>query len=325
MTVFSVKDALSSAHYDVRPSEVETLTAHKSLAPVRAAIATSRQGSLRALPDDPSHLFTRLGSLVTTLSALVSRLNDTSERGVTVDKESRGATLPPVTPANSSPIATIPSALVEGNTSDFKELLFPAANSDARTDKLENNDIWGGFKQGPTDNCVTVAAIKAAMAKFGTNPRDIYKEVISVGEGFKVTMRDGFPLMITNEELEEAKYGAGFETGNDKGRLFLSAVFLFAVSAKRAQMEDNDGIGHHGFETAMGTLNDGESAGEGLLRLGLKNHMVKTNVRELMQGAIGTIATDSHDMAVVDGYLESYGVRGRLTRGLHWKRGVKLV
>ena len=38
-------------------------------------------------------------------------------------------------------------------------------------------NIFSGFRQGKNGNCVTISAIKAAMQKFGQNPKDIYKSV----------------------------------------------------------------------------------------------------------------------------------------------------
>lgn len=186
-------------------------------------------------------------------------------------------------------------------------------------------DIFSAFYQGPTGNCVTVAAIKAAMARFGHSPHQVFQKVTRLDDGFEVVMRDNYPLKITDEELEEAKYGAGFETTKPGNAVFTSAIFLFAVSAKRAQLENNDDIAKRSFETAMATLNDGEFAGEGLLRLGLKGHMVRTNIKELMRGAIGTIANNGHDLAVMGGYLDVYGNKKRLMRDMHWKAGIKLV
>ncbi|WP_010175759.1 hypothetical protein [Pseudomonas sp. PAMC 25886] len=177
------------------------------------------------------------------------------------------------------------------------------------------DDIWGGFRQGPDGNCVTVSAIKAAMAKFGQSPTDIYKEVKKIAEGYRVTMRDGFALTLSRQELAEGIRGAKF-VGRDK-QMLKDAHFLFAVSAKRAQMENNDGTAKRSFSAAVRSLNDGEDergAGEGFLRLGLKSHMKKVPVSTLAKGTLGMVNRTGHSVAVINGIEELYGKKGGAPR-----------
>ena len=174
------------------------------------------------------------------------------------------------------------------------------------------DDIWSGFRQGPDGNCVTVSAIKAAMHKFGQSPTDIYKEVSKTERGYHVVMRDGFRLTLTHEELKQAAQGARF-VGKDKGML-KDAQFLFAVSAKRAQMENNDGRAARSFSAAIRSLNDGEDergAGEGFLRLGLKKHMKRVAVSVLARGQVGMVNRTGHSVAVIGGKEELWGRKGR--------------
>ena len=174
------------------------------------------------------------------------------------------------------------------------------------------DDIWSGFRQGPDGNCVTVSAIKAAMHKFGQSPTDIYKKVIKTERGYHVAMRDGFRLTLTHEELKQAAQGARF-VGKDKGML-KDAQFLFAVSAKRAQMENNDGRAARSFSAAIRSLNDGEDergAGEGFLRLGLKKHMKRVAVSVLARGQVGMVNRTGHSVAVIGGKEELWGRKGR--------------
>lgn len=177
------------------------------------------------------------------------------------------------------------------------------------------DDIWGGFRQGPDGNCVTVSAIKAAMVKFGQSPTDIYKEVKKIAEGYQVTMRDGFSLTLSRQELAEGIRGAKF-VGRDK-EMLKDAHFLFAVSAKRAQMENNDGTAKRSFSAAVRSLNDGEDergAGEGFLRLGLKAHMKKVPVSTLANGTLGMVNRTGHSVAVINGIEELYGKKGGAPR-----------
>src|SRR5476651_2279683 len=80
------------------------------------------------------------------------------------------------------------------------------------------DDIWGGFRQGPDGNCVTISAIKAAMHRFGQSPTDIYQHVTRLSGGYRVVMRDDFQLTLTDRELAEGARGAKFR-GQDKGML----------------------------------------------------------------------------------------------------------
>jgi len=188
------------------------------------------------------------------------------------------------------------------------------------------NDIWGGFYQGQEGNCVTVSAIKAAMMRFGQSPRDIYQQVVETAGGYEVVMRDSFRLTLTHEELRQAK-GASSFAGSDSA-LLEDANFLFAVSAKRAQLEDNDFRAHESYKVALETLNDTEVPGEALRRLGLSGYMRESNVHELAQGAIGTLADGTHSVAVIDGALDYFGEKQPL-RSSRWMdtslRALKLV
>lgn len=173
-------------------------------------------------------------------------------------------------------------------------------------------DIWSGFRQGPDGNCVTVSAIKAAMHKFGQSPTDIYKRVSKTERGYDIAMRDDFRLTLTHEELKQAAQGARF-VGKDKGML-KDAQFLYAVSAKRAQMENNDGRAARSFSAAIRSLNDGEDergAGEGFLRLGLKKHMKRVAVSVLARGQVGMVNRTGHSVAVIGGKEELWGRKGR--------------
>ncbi|KQM55402.1 hypothetical protein ASE80_19255 [Pseudomonas sp. Leaf15] len=174
------------------------------------------------------------------------------------------------------------------------------------TSGMRVKNIWKDFFQVREGNCVTVSAIKAAMVKFGHHPADIFDTFKSTREGIEVTMKDGVKTAITHAELEMARASAGFA---GRGKVLQHAIVLYALSAKRAQNEDNDYSAHQGYEAALRTLNDGESPGEALGRLGLINHMRKGDVQALKNGAIGTLATAHHSVAVIDGFIDLWGVK----------------
>ena len=187
-------------------------------------------------------------------------------------------------------------------------------------------DIWGGFYQGTPSNCVTVSAIKAAMMRFGQAPADIYRQVMATQSGYEVVMRDGYTLTLTHEQLSKAKAASGLQ-GSDRA-LLDDANFLYAVSARRAQLENNDFRASQSFEVAMETLNDGEFPGQALRRLGLFAYVRESSVDELAKGAIGTLADTGHSVAVIDGALDYYGEK-QLLRSSRWMdtslRALKLV
>ncbi len=187
-------------------------------------------------------------------------------------------------------------------------------------------DIWGGFYQGVEGNCVTVSAIKAAMVRFGQSPESIYKKISATADGYEIVMRDSFKLNVTHEELKKACEASNLK-GSDQA-LLEDANFLYAVSAKRAQLENNDGRGNQSYEVAIQTLNDGEYPGAALRRLGLSAYIRESTVKELVEGAIGTLANTHHSVVVIDGMLDVYGQKRSLAPS-DWQgyflRALKLV
>lgn len=172
----------------------------------------------------------------------------------------------------------------------------------------EQGNIWSGFSQGPDGNCVTVSAIKAAMMQFGSKPTDVFKEVQQNGDGFNVTMRDGFKLYVSQNELQQAATHARFK--GDDPAMITSANFMYAASAKRAQIENNDGVAGYSYFAAMNSLNDGEYSREGLDRLGLKNNYRIAQAKDFRDGMVGTVEYGGHSMAVIDNQIELWGRRG---------------
>jgi len=175
------------------------------------------------------------------------------------------------------------------------------------------DNIWSGFSQGPDGNCVTVSAIKAAMMQFGQKPTDVFKEVNEVGGGYHVKMRDGFELYLPKHELAQAASYAQFK--GDDPAMMTDANFMFAVSAKRAQIEgngldDKPGEAQKSFAHAMQSLNNGEVPHEALDRLGLKGLYRNSSSSELASGKLGVVAYDAHSMAVIGGRIELWGQRG---------------
>ena len=188
---------------------------------------------------------------------------------------------------------------------------------DASNPGKKPDNIWSGFSQGPDGNCVTVSAIKGAMMKFGQKPTDVFKEVKETGDGYYVKMRDGFELALSKGELRHAATYAQFK-GDNPGML-TDANFMYAVSAKRAQMEgngydDNPNAAKQSFAHAMQSLNNGEMGWEALDRLGLKGLYRQSSSSELASGRLGVVDYGGHSMAVIGGLIELWGERGETPR-----------
>lgn len=186
--------------------------------------------------------------------------------------------------------------------------------------------IWDGFYQGGEGNCVTVSAIKAAIIRFWQDPQGIFKQVQLTPQGLEVVMRDSFKVTVSFDELHQAVVASNFQGSN--APLLNYANFLYAVSAKRAQMENNDFRAAESYDVALQTLNDGEFPGEALRRLGLFGYMRESTVEELVRGAIGTLADTGHSVAAIDGAVDFYGQKHELASS-RWKRAglraIKLV
>ncbi|MGR3889037.1 hypothetical protein [Pseudomonas sp. 1152_12] len=184
---------------------------------------------------------------------------------------------------------------------------------------LSPAQIWDGFYQGEQSNCVTVSAIKAAIIRFWQDPKGIFERIQVTRDGFEVVMRDSYPLQLTHEELGKAAVASNFHGSSPK--LLNYAIFLYAVSAKRAQKENNDFRAGESYEKALDTLNDGEAPGEALRRLGLFGYLRNSTLDELAKGAIGTLGDNIHSVAVVNGSLDYYGQKQDLASSRWMKTG----
>ena len=256
---------------------------------------------------------TEPGSLPTIFPALQAMFSSFFTQLQHLLSDGRGQVLPAVPVPSEQHIHQVVLQPVVPSPSPALEI--PGLSNKRNGAKPDN--IWSGFRQGPDGNCVTVSAIKAAMYRFGQSPTDIFKEVVKTSDGYHVRMRDDFRLVLSDRELAEGARGAKF-MGPDKGML-KDAQFLFAVSAKRAQMENNDGRAARSFQAAVRSLNDGEDergSGEGFLRLGLKQHIKRVSVRDLANGQLGMCNRAAHSVAVINGREELWGKQGRApTRG----------
>lgn len=180
------------------------------------------------------------------------------------------------------------------------------------------DNIWGGFYQGAPGNCVTIAEIKAAMLRFGQHPQSIYQRITETAEGYTVTLRDSRTVRLTYEELKKARASADFR-GKDEG-MIKDAIFMFAVSAKVAQMTNHEGQGVS-YESALATLNNGEGDNAGYARLGLSAFVRRSSPQELASGVPGTLFGYGHSTVVFNGFADHYGQQEKVA-GSYWVRHV---
>jgi hypothetical protein len=257
-------------------------------------------------------LITLFNSLVTQLINLISVKPDKSVPDVAPKPEVTPPFVPPPMPAPIPAPAPAPAPIPAPAPEPRRNVPAQIPNLSDKRNGAKPDNIWSGFRQGPDGNCVTVSAIKAAMYKFGQSPTDIYKEVLRTSDGYRITMRDDFVLTLSDQELRIGAAGSKF-IGPDKGML-KDAQFLFAASAKRAQMENNDGRASRSFQAGVSSLNDGEDErgpGEGFKRLGLRKYMRRVSVRDLAKGQLGMCNRSSHSVAVINGREELYGRQGK--------------
>ncbi|KAA8559373.1 hypothetical protein FX985_05746 [Pseudomonas extremaustralis] len=280
-------DSLNASNEPTPPS----ITAERGV-----RFAPTVQGSTPGVGDNSEAINTMMALFSSFFTQLINLLSERKEKTVPDIPPPRPEVAPRVVP---EPVAPRPAPAVN----------IPGLSNKRNGTKPDN--IWSGFRQGPDGNCVTVSAIKAAMHRFGQSPTDIFKEVQRTGDGYQVIMRDDFRLTLSDRELIEGARGAKF-IGADKGML-QDAQFLFAASAKRAQMENNDRTASRSYQAAIRSLNDGEDEtgpGEGFLRLGLRKHMKRVAVSELARGQLGMCNRTGHSVAVINGREELWGRQG---------------
>lgn len=186
-------------------------------------------------------------------------------------------------------------------------------------------EIIEGWEQTSKGNCVTVAAIKAAQKTFGPElfntkdpDRGIFSAVTPTEEGgMHIVMRDGFELSVSPEELGAAASSSRFKTDVGRKDLLDNANKLYAVAAKRAQLEGNDGYGPNkmSYTRALQSLEDGEHTShimEQVGRLGLKDHAKKVPRSELKHYDSTLSSGAGHAYFVSNGDRDYYGKVGPL-------------
>lgn len=177
--------------------------------------------------------------------------------------------------------------------------------------------IMRAFRQHGEGNCVSIAIIKAGIDAFGTN--GLFDKV-DRGGAFYVVLRDGTELSVTTEEVAAAEKGSGFQllgTDPQSKDIFTCAQFAFAVMAKRAQLDGNDGS--LSYERAIDSLNDGERYTEGPRWLGLQHHVRPIGVKYRFRYDACVGASPKHCFYMSHGFEDQYGRPDLVGWAERWK------
>lgn len=115
--------------------------------------------------------------------------------------------------------------------------------------------LLSSFYQGSANNCASIALIKAAMLKYGYNRILSYQKET---ESYRVILKDGTKLMLTEEELQMASEKSDFDTtdsyqllGSAKDSLLFYTYLSYASIAKNIEQNgywscsDDDGNSTH--------------------------------------------------------------------------------
>lgn len=154
---------------------------------------------------------------------------------------------------------------------------FPHLSSMTVGERPKN--VWLEFNRNnrKTDN---ESSIKAAMMKYGQNPRGIYSSIKNSEAGYQVIMRDGFKLTLSAHEIDRAQKRSKIWSPKDQDPEMAKDInFMNAASIKRVQLER----GHESFDQALDFVEEGKDVGNGFKRLGLEAYARRTNWQALYE------------------------------------------
>lgn len=115
------------------------------------------------------------------------------------------------------------------------------------------------------------AVIKLMMHTFGTQPEAMFSSVRSNRGGYDVTMKDGYRLHLSQQELQQAGAASRF-TGSDN-EILGSAHFALAVFIKRKQLGSGNAADLTSFTSALTASLQGETTFNMLKGMGLSGHL----------------------------------------------------
>lgn len=174
-------------------------------------------------------------------------------------------------------------------------------NMDAKT-------LIESFYQGQAGNCVSVACIKAGMAKFGEV--GVFDTLTKDDSGtYTFAMKDGFTDILRDHQVYKAAILSRFLKGDDQN-LFDQANIYFGTMAKRVQDEGeiDTWLNFGTFGEALRTLDKGLEYYQGVKLLGLVQlNRSLQSMNDINPANPVIAASDDHCFLIYGGFYEKYG------------------
>ncbi|WP_339532360.1 hypothetical protein [Pseudomonas mucidolens] len=196
-----------------------------------------------------------------------------------------------------------------------RELDLPSALEDFSVRRNGERPIkpWSGLYESPREFgqtynvSVHVAAVKAAMLRFGQSPMDVFREVTPSGDGYDVVMRDDYKVHISRDQLKQVASSANF-SGDDAGML-KDAHFITAAFIARKKDGSLGNPPFASFDAALQASLRGEFPKRMLQGLGLVGHMQMTLPNQVLEkDAIGVFEQGIQRGAVLaEGAVDRHG------------------
>jgi len=177
-------------------------------------------------------------------------------------------------------------------------------------------EIIESFGQGKTGNCVSIACIKAGIAKWGED--QVFQNFKgSLANGADVIMRDGFSTIIRPHDFTQAKKMSKF-VKLQNADMYNWAEIYFAAMAKRVLVEsgfDARGLFLNKFKRAIKSLNNGDDYMEGIHWIGFNKSCRKKNtLADIDYNNPVVAASPKHCFFIYQGFYDRYGTATPITK-----------
>ncbi|SNR39009.1 hypothetical protein [Flavobacterium sp. ov086] len=188
-------------------------------------------------------------------------------------------------------------------TTIFLFFIFICSTSYAQ---LSSDQIFDSFKQGERTNCSSIALIKASLNVYGL---DLFVTEKINDSLQKITLKNNASFNLKEEELDKAKFSAGFvfiKDNCESEEITEYAILAYAVMAKYKQIVDNEST----FAKALEDLEDGEVYTPTIYKyLGFeKGKQIEKLKRESGNEFCGVVAwSNAHAVFVCEEFMDYYG------------------
>jgi hypothetical protein len=174
-----------------------------------------------------------------------------------------------------------------------------------------NDYTWG--------NCVTIAAIKVAIATFGS-VKQIYTAYVWQGDTLHITFRDGLQITLSRADTAQARNAFGVLQGNAGWMHRDSAIIVYASICMRAFVRKDQypqGSCMHSFHDALGFINAGYTTGNAGELLGIK--LIRIRLRDLKGSRAAIVRSSAHAAFCTYGAQDIEGDPYKIG-GLYWMK-----